>query len=131
MERLAQRYGALANFVALNVNGLVAYPPAGHPEADRRGKAWPRRKAAELAERVGLRTAVHAYIDVTDNGENLVCKLGLRTVPTHVLVDSSGQLVSVLGGKQLPSGPAVEALVANADGEGGGAAKACLCPVAL
>ena len=53
---------------------------------------WPRLKAAEQAARVGLRTAVHVYIDVTDNGENLVCKLGLQTVPTHVLVDSSGQV---------------------------------------
>ena len=115
MERLAQRYRAVVNFVAVCVNGLVAYPPAGHREADQRGKGWPRLKAAELAERVGLRTVVHAYIDVTDKGENLVCKLGLQTVPTHVLVDPSGQLVSVLARKQLPNGPAVEALVANAD----------------
>jgi hypothetical protein len=35
---------------------------------------------------------VHAYIDVTDKGENLVSKLGLQTVPTHVLVDKSGQV---------------------------------------
>lgn len=73
-------------------------------------------KAAELAERVGLRTGVHAYIDVTDQGETLVCKLGLQTVPTHVLVDSSGKLVSVLGRKQLPDGPTVEALVTSAGG---------------
>ena len=77
---------------------------------------WSRLKAAELAERCGLRTPVHAYIDVTDNGENLVCKLGLQTVPTHVLVDTSGQLVWVLARKQLPDGPMVEALVADAAG---------------
>lgn len=70
--------------------------------------------AAELAERVGLCTAVHAYIDVTDKGENLVGKLGLQTVPTHVLVDSSGQLVSVLARKQLPDGPTVKALAGSA-----------------
>ena len=99
--------------MAVCVNGLVAYPPTGHAEADTRGKGWPRRKAAELAERVGLRTPVHTYIDVTDAGENLVCKLGLRTVPTHALVDSSGQLVSVLARGQLPNGQAVEALVGN------------------
>lgn len=116
--------------MALNVNGLVAYPPPGHPEANQRGKEWPRLKAAELAERVGLRTAVHGYIDVTDEGENLVCKLGLRTVPTHVMVDASGHLVSVIGGKQLPGELAVEALLANADDDGGGAAKGRLCPVA-
>ena len=96
MERLAQQYEAVANFVAVNVNGLVAYPPAWHPEANLRGKGWPRLKAAEQAERAGMRSVVHAYIDVTDKGENLVCKLGLQTVPTHVLVDSSGHLVSVL-----------------------------------
>jgi hypothetical protein len=118
MERLAQRYGGAANFMALCVNGLVAYPPAGHPEADRRGKEWPQLKAAELAERVGLRTVVHAYIDVTDEGENLVGKLGLQTVPTHVLVDSSGQLVSVLARTQLPDASTVEVLVTNADGDG-------------
>ena len=72
--------------------------------------------AAELAKRVGLSTAVHAYIDVTDQGENLVRKLGLQTVPTHVLVGRSGELVSVLARKQLPDGPAVEALVASIDG---------------
>ena len=72
--------------------------------------------AAESAERTGLRSAVHAYIDVTDKGENLVGKLGLQTVPTHVLVDSSGNLVSVLGRKQLPNGGTVETLVFNADG---------------
>jgi hypothetical protein len=116
MERLAQRYGTVANFVAVCVNGLVAYPPAWHPEADRRGKRWSRLKAAELAKRVGLRTAVHTYIDVTDNGENLVGKLGLQTVPTHVLVDSSGQLVSVLARNQLPRGPTIEALGINAGG---------------
>ena len=116
MERLAQRYGAVANFVAVCVNGLVAYPPARHPEANRRGRGWPRFMAAESAERTGLRTAVHAYIDVTDKGENLVGKLGLQTVPTHVLVDSSGNLVSVLGRKQLPNGGTAEALVFNADG---------------
>ena len=66
--------------------------------------------AAELAERVGLRTPVHAYVDVTDKGENLVSKLGLQTVPTHVLVDSSGKLVSVLARKQFPNRQAVEAL---------------------
>ena len=69
--------------------------------------------AAELAERVGLRTPVHAYVDVTDKGENLVSKLGLQTVPTHVLVDSSGKLVSVLARKQFPNRQAVEALVAK------------------
>ena len=69
--------------------------------------------AAELAERVGMRTPVHAYVDVTDKGENLVGKLGLQTVPTHVLVDSSGKLVSVLARKQFPNGQAVEALVAT------------------
>ena len=69
--------------------------------------------AAELAERVGLRTPVHAYVDVTDKGENLVAKLGLQTVPTHVLVDSSGKLVSVLARKQFPNRQAVEALVAT------------------
>jgi hypothetical protein len=69
--------------------------------------------AAELAERVGLRTPVHAYVDVTDKGENLVSKLGLQTVPTHVLVDSSGKLVSVLARKQFPNRQAVEALVAT------------------
>ena len=77
--------------------------------------------AAELAERVGLRTAVHAYIDVVDKGETLVGQLGLRTVPTHVLVGASGQLVSVLARKQLPDGPMVEALVANASASGGSA----------
>jgi len=120
LERLAQRYGALdvVNFVAVCVNGLVAYPPAWHPEADRRGKGWPRLKAAEQAERVGMRTPVHAYIDVTDNGENLVGKLGLQTVPTHVLVDSDGQLVSVLARNQHPDGQTVEALMALvADGD--------------
>ena len=113
MERLAQRYGDLnaVNFVAVCVNGLVAYPPAGHPEAGRRGKEWPRLKGTESAERNGMHTPVHAYIDVTDNGENLVGKLGLQTVPTHVLVDSSGQLMSVLARKQLPNGPTVEALL--------------------
>ena len=69
--------------------------------------------AAELAERVGLRTPVHAYVDVTDKGENLVSKLGLQTVPTHVMVDSSGKLVSVLARKQFPNRQAVEALVAT------------------
>ena len=69
--------------------------------------------AAELAERVGLRTPVHAYVDVTDKGENLVSKLGLQTVPTHVLMDSSGKLVSVLARKQFPNRQAVEALVAT------------------
>ena len=34
--------------------------------------------AAELAERVGLRTAVHAYIDVVDKGETLVGQLGFE-----------------------------------------------------
>ena len=77
--------------------------------------------AAELAERVGLRTAVHAYIDVVDKGDTLVGQLGLRTVPTHVLVGASGQLVSVLARKQLPDGPMVEALVANASANGGSA----------
>ena len=105
--------------MALCVNGLVAYPPAGHPEAGLRGQEWPRQKAAELAERVGLRTPVHAYIDVADNGENLVGTLGLRTVPTHVLVNNTGQLVSVLARKQFPDGPTVEALVTHATGGGG------------
>ena len=121
MERLAQRYGTVANFVALCVNGLVAYPPAWHPEAKQRGKEWPRLKAAELAERVGLRTPVHAYIDVSDNGDNLVCTLGLQTVPTHVLVDSAGQLVSVLARKQLPNASTVEALMSKAHGDAGSA----------
>ena len=116
MERLAQRYGAVANFVSICVNGLVAYPPAGHPEANRRGKKWPRQKAAELADRTGMRTPVHAYIDVTDSGENLVGKLGLSTVPTHVLVDSSGQLVSVLARGKLPDARHVEALVTDVCG---------------
>ena len=49
----------------------------------------------------------------TDKGENLVSKLGLQTVPTHVLVDSSGKLVSVLARKQFPNRQAVEALVAT------------------
>ena len=40
-------------------------------------------------------------------------KLGLQTVPTHVLVDSSGKLVSVLARKQFPNRQAVEALVAT------------------
>ena len=113
MERLAQRYGGLdaVNFVAVNVNGLVAYPPAWHPEAKLRGKGWPRMMATEQAERVGMRTPMHAYIDVTDKGENLVGKLGLQTVPIHVLVDSSGQLVSVLAKKQLPDRRTVEALM--------------------
>ena len=126
METLAQRYGAVANFVAVCVNGLVAYPPAWHPEADLRGEGWPRHMAAELAERVGMRTPVHAYVDVTDKGENLVGKLGLQTVPTHVLVDSSGKLVSVLARKQFPNGQAVEALVATScerDGAGKEAGK--------
>jgi hypothetical protein len=77
--------------------------------------------AAELAERVGMRTVVHAYIDVTDKGENLVGKLGLKTVPTHVLVSSTGQLVSTLHGKQLPDGPTVEALAAYTDSDGSSA----------
>ena len=102
--------------MAVNVNGLVAYPPMHHPEAHQRGQKWPRLKAAELAERVGMRTPVHAYIDVTDRGENLVGRLGLQTVPTHVLVDPSGQLVSVLARKQFPDGPTVEALLNNGDG---------------
>ena len=66
--------------------------------------------------RVGLRTPVHAYIDVKDDGENLVGKLGLQTVPTHVLVDSSGQLISVLARKQLPDDTTVSALMALVDG---------------
>ena len=37
------------SFVALCVNGLVAYPPAGHPEAGRRGREWPRMMAAASA----------------------------------------------------------------------------------
>ena len=95
------------------MNGLVAHPPPWHPDAARRGRTWPRRKAAELATATGLVTPTHAYIDVTDGGENLVKKLGLRTVPTHALVDPAGGLVSVLARKQLPDGPAVEALVAR------------------
>jgi hypothetical protein len=59
---------------------------------------------------------MHAYINVTDNGENLVGTLGLQTVPTHVLVDKTGKLLSVLRKKQLPDGSTVEALVANAGG---------------
>ena len=74
--------------------------------------------AAELADRVGLVTPVHAYIDVTDKGENLVGKLGLQTVPTHVLVDASGQLLSVLARKKLPNASTVEALMALVDGDG-------------
>ena len=112
MERLARQYGTVANFVAVCVNGLVAYPPQTHPEAGQRGKEWPRLKATELAERVGLQTPVHAYVDVTDKGDHLVAKLGLQTLPTHVLVDSLGQVVSVLARKELPTGLAVEALVA-------------------
>ena len=57
-----------------------------------------------------MHTVVHAYIDVTDKGENLVGKLGLQTVPTHVLVDSSGQLMSVLARKN-PNGATVDALI--------------------
>jgi hypothetical protein len=78
-----------------------------------------------MAERVGLRTVVHAYIDVIDSGENLVGKLGLQTVPTHVLVDSAGKLVSVLARKQFPDGPTVEALVTNADEDYYGDIEAC------
>jgi hypothetical protein len=64
---------------------------------------------------------VHAYIDVSDNGDNLVCTLGLQTVPTHVLVDSAGQLVSVLARKQLPNASTVEALMSKAHGDAGSA----------
>lgn len=109
--------------MAVCVNGLVAYPPARHPEAKRRGKEWPRRMAKDLAERVGLRTPLHAYIDVTDDGENMVGRLGLQTVPTHVLVDSSGKLLSVLARKHLPDDATVSALMASAvDGDGGSSA---------
>ena len=66
---------------------------------------WPRLKAAEQAERSGLRTVAHAYIDVTDKGENLVCKLGLQTVPTHVLVNSSGQVRAEPPPSSPPSTP--------------------------
>ena len=100
--------------MALNVNGLVAFPPAEHPETDQRGREWPRLKAAEMAERVGLRNALHTYIDVTDNGKNLVDTLGLHTVPTHLLVDRKGKLVSVLRKKQFPDESTVDALVTNA-----------------
>ena len=62
---------------------------------------------------------VHAYIDVADMGEKLVGQLGLQTVPTHVLVDAGGKVVSVLARKQLPDGPMVEALAAGATGGGG------------
>ena len=64
-----------------------------------------------MAKRVGLRDALHTYIDVTDNGKNLVGTLGLHTVPTHVLVDPNGKLVSVLRKKQFPDESTVEALV--------------------
>lgn len=74
--------------------------------------------ANELAERTGLglglesrsSAVVHGYVDVTDRGENLVGRLGLQTVPTHVLVDASGRLVSVLARKQFPNGRTLEAL---------------------
>ena len=106
------------NFVALCVNGLVAYPPAWHPQFGKRGRDWPRHMANELAAQTGLGLAsrgrssvvVHGYVDVTDQGENLVGRLGLQTVPTHVLVDAAGRLVSVLARKQFPNGGTVEAL---------------------
>jgi len=72
--------------------------------------------ANELAGRTGLglesrsSVVVHGYVDVTDRGENLVGRLGLQTVPTHVLVDASGRLVSVLARKQFPNESTVEAL---------------------
>jgi len=69
--------------------------------------------AKELAERTGLGSSdvvVHAYVDVKDQGENLVGKLGLSTVPTHVLVDSFGRLLSVLARKQFPDERTMETL---------------------
>ena len=97
--------------MALNVNALVAYPPAWHPEADSRGKGWPQMMARAQAQRAGMRTPVHAWIDVNDRGDNLVRRLGLSTVPTHALVGASGQLLCTLGRKQLPRRAMVEALL--------------------
>lgn len=49
--------------------------------------------AAELDDRVGgMEHVSHLVVDVTDDGSLLVDKLGLCTVPTHVLVDSSGKV---------------------------------------
>lgn len=107
------------SFAAVNVNGLVAHPPAGHAEAGRRGRKWPPRKAAEQADRAGMRTPAHAYVDVEDGGKRIVRELGLRTVPTHALVDERGRLVRVLAKKQLPDGKMVEALARGAKEEGG------------
>jgi len=104
----------------------VAYPPPGHPQAGRRGQSWPRVMAMDIADRTGLglsttssstntsnnkKNVVHAYVDVKDQGENLVGILGLQTVPTHVLVDSDGKVVSVLARKQFPNGRTVESLI--------------------
>lgn len=107
-------YGSGVNFAAVNVNGLVAHPPAWHPEARRRGKGWPALKAAEQATRVGMCTPVHTFVDVEDGGARLVRELGLRTVPTHALVDAAGELVAVLRKKELPDGRMVEALMNGA-----------------
>jgi len=112
-------YGSHVNFAAVNVNGLVAHPPAWHPEARRRGKAWPPRKATEQAARVGMSTPTHAFVDVEDGGGRLVRELGLRTVPTHALVDAAGELVAVLRKKELPDGRMVEDLMNGMPFKGG------------
>ena len=81
--------------------------------------------ARELAERTGLGSSnivVHAYVDVTDRGENLVRQLGLATVPTHVLVDSVGRIQSVLARRQFPNERTIQELT----GEGGGVATCCV-----
>jgi hypothetical protein len=38
LEALAQQLKGYGNFVAVNVNGLVAFPPPWHPEAKLRGR---------------------------------------------------------------------------------------------
>jgi hypothetical protein len=54
LEALARRFEGRADFVAVNVNGLVAHPPAWHPEATARGDgcaAAPRAAACARARR--------------------------------------------------------------------------------
>ena len=71
-----------------------------------------------------MHTPVHVYINVTDMGENLVGTLGLQTVPQHVLVSPSGQLISTLARKKLPDRRSVEALMESvAGGDGGNATE--------
>lgn len=120
MEALARKYGGEVDFRAVCVNGLVADPPPWHPEAGLRGAGWPRAMAAELEDCVGgMGSLNHMYLEVDDGGDHIVGSLGLCTVPTHVLVGPTGEVVTVLKRGQLPTSNTVEWLQEGGPGRAG------------